>query len=76
MIAAVASVVAIGTATYALAGGNDGNGNQGEAREQGRERARGSRTPALGAGIRLAMQGSREPAGQPRFKDCIKAKKR
>lgn len=77
VIAAIALVVALGVATYALAGGNDDPGKRGQhgkpaKHEQGRE---GDGPPpwAPAYGYRCKQAGN--APGSPAFKDCIKAKK-
>ena len=77
MIAAVALVVALGVATYALAGGSDDHAKRGphgkQAQKQGRE-GHGPPPWAPAYGFRCKEAGN--APGSPAFKDCIKAKKR
>jgi hypothetical protein len=78
VIAALALVVAVGVATYALAGGNDDHakpgrhGKQAQRGEQGRE-GHGPPPWAPAYGFRCKQAGN--APGSQAFKDCIKAKK-
>ena len=79
LIVAVALVAAIGAATFALAGSNDGHakrsqhGKQMQHEKQGRE-GHGPPPWAKAYGWRCKEAGNRP--GSQAFKDCIKAKKR
>jgi hypothetical protein len=81
LIAAVALVVAIGAATYALAGGDKGHVKHGQHEKQMRHEKQGpdgreghgppSWAPAHGWRCKEAGKAP----GSPAFKDCIRAKK-
>ena len=81
LIAAVALVVVLGAATYALAGGDDGDAKRGQhekqaqREKQGRDTREGHGPPPWAPAYGWRCKEAGNPPGSPAFKDCIKAKK-
>ena len=78
LLAAVALVLALGVATYALAGGNDSDAKRGKqgnaAKKQDAREGHGPPPWAPAYGWRCKEAGNQP--GSAAFKDCIKTRKR
>ena len=75
LIAAVALVVAIGAATYALAGGKDNAAKRGQHGKQVRDAREGHGPPPWAPAYGWRCKEAGNAPGSPAFKACIKERK-